>query len=105
MNKTTTNTHMGADYKYWKIDQTIGINMKPIYLIETQGGDAIARTEHKSIAALFISAPELLEACKICLEYLETQSHPRNLKEQIAFKEHQKELLKNVILKATGENV
>lgn len=49
-----------------------------------------------------VTAPELLDAVKIALEYLEPQNHPRNIEEQIAFKKHQIEILKNAIAKAEG---
>ena len=44
----------------------------------------------------------LVEAVKVSLEFLDTQNHPRNIEEQIAFKNHQREILR-AALKLAGK--
>lgn len=46
------------------IDQTTGINMLPIYLLETEDGTSVARCAKHADAVLFAAAPDLLEALK-----------------------------------------
>jgi hypothetical protein len=47
----------------WSIDETTGINFRPIYLIESNG-DAVCNTPKLADARLIAAAPELLEALK-----------------------------------------
>lgn len=53
-------------------------------------------------ARLIAAAPELLLAVKVALEFLDLQNHPRNIEEQIAFREHQRGILRAAIAKAEG---
>jgi len=52
----------------WTIDETVGVNSKPVYLIEDASGDSIAQTRDRTIARLIAAAPELLESLQRLLE-------------------------------------
>lgn len=53
----------------WIIDTTTGINMQPVYLIESESGESIARVNTKSHAAFIVRAcnahEELLSALEM----------------------------------------
>jgi len=55
-------------------------------------------------ADLIASAPDLLEACKIMLEFMNFQNIPHNTNEAIEFRKYQKKILVNVIAKAEGRD-
>ena len=61
MNKTKA----GAQTQNWKLDQTTGADMKPVYLVETANGDAVANTKDKGVAKLLMAAPALAAALKM----------------------------------------
>lgn len=54
----------------------------------------------KRLDTLKDSHEELLEAVKIALEYLDPQNHPKDIRAQVAFREHQREVFKQAIAKA-----
>jgi hypothetical protein len=57
----------------WNLDETTGVNMLPVYLIESAEGQSIARVNRQSDALLIRSAPTLLaqrNELREALEYL-----------------------------------
>ena len=80
------------------------------------GSYGITPEEYKRARAFLWAAPEtaaerdrlkginaeLLNACKVALEYLDHQNHPSNIQEQVSFREHQKGILQAAIAEAEG---
>ena len=68
---------------------------------EIDGHVEVYGDNQAEIAKLVKAAPQLLEACQVALEYLAGQNHPRTATEQIAFKDHQRLILRAAIQAAT----
>lgn len=84
----------------WTVDEIDGG-----YLIGADkiNGTHIAEAMSLPDARIIAAAPELLEAVKVSLEFLDGQNMPKNIQEQISFKNHQREILTKVIAKAEGK--
>jgi hypothetical protein len=52
----------------WEICETTGEDFRPLYLVETSGGDLVAKTPYRNIAELIVAAP-------MCSEKLERAMH------------------------------
>lgn len=48
----------------WTIDQTTGVNFKPVYLLESENGDSIGRVDTSADAALIVTAVNSHEELK-----------------------------------------
>jgi hypothetical protein len=46
----------------WRIDTTTGSNMQTVYMIETENGDTVARTDRREFADMILALPDLLAA-------------------------------------------
>ncbi len=51
------------------LDETVGVNSLPVYLIETAAGDSVANTRDKGTAAAIVALPDLLHALQGMLNW------------------------------------
>lgn len=51
------------------LDETVGVNSAPVYLIETAAGDSVANTRDKATALAIVALPASLEALSNALNW------------------------------------